>query len=268
VQTVEGFMYNALKVLVDGKPNKPMIVLTLGFLTKQNIDSFDRDWIPSVQRFCFERGFGLAYFYWDSKNLGCLVRSFQPTEMKALALSQATTQTISKTWADARTSADLSLNMLYEMLNMFKQREVILVGHSLGARLLLKLASNATPKSYRQIIALATACDVGELNVQAIKDSTTKGCISLYSTHDAVLKYMFPLGQDENIQQQINQSNLSLTSKLLQTATTLLLPKSRALGAGAHQIGIEEIDATAFCAQMGHLDYSKHIYKILSRLVV
>lgn len=261
-------MYNALKVLVDGKPSKPLVVLTLGFLTKQNIDSFDRDWVPSVQRFCFERGFGLAYFYWDSKNLGSLVHTFKPTELKALALSQATTQAISSAWAEARASADLSLNMLHEMLSVFKQRELILVGHSLGARLILKLASTAPPKTYRQIIALATACDITELNIQTIKDSTTKGCISLYSTHDAVLKYMFPLGQDESIQQQLNQSDLSLTNKLFQTATTLLNPKSRALGASAHQIKIEEVDATAFSPQMGHLDYSKHIHKILSRLIV
>lgn len=259
-------MYNALKILIDAKPNKPVIVLALGFLTEKKIDKYDQDWLPGIQRFCVERGYGLAYFYWDSKNLGSLVHSFQITGFSTRLLSDAALKALVDAWREARTSADLSINILQEMLNVLKGQDVILLGHSLGARVLLKLASEAPPKSFQKLIALAPACSLSEINTQAVRMAVARRATIVYSASDWVLNVLYPLAQDPVDIDTAFQSKLNALDTLVKTTNTLINPTARALGACAHNSSLVELDATYFAPQMGHLDYSKHIRKILNHL--
>ena len=257
-------MYNALKILIDNKGDKPMVVLALGFLTEKTIDNFDRDWLPGLQRFCVERGYGLAYFYWDSKNLGSLLSTFQLNNRSG---SEAALDTLVKAWNDARTNADLSVNMLHEMLKILNGKEIILLGHSLGARILLKLASEAPPKSFKKLIALAPACSVSDIDTQAILKSVMGRSTIVYSASDWVLNILYPLAQSPMDISSAFQSKVHALGALVKTTNTLLNPPIRALGACAHNTPLVELDATIFAQQMGHLDYYKYARKILTQLV-
>jgi len=99
-------------------------------------------------------------------------------------------------WKEAIINSENAAKKLYRHL-LLENKPHILIGHSLGGRIALRVCEMAlsSAKPLHKTIALAPAIGQNELSWNTFNKCTHNDLEILYSKKDKVLKYLFPIGQ-------------------------------------------------------------------------
>jgi len=99
-------------------------------------------------------------------------------------------------WKEAIINSENAAKKLYRHL-LLENKPHILIGHSLGGRIALRVCEMAlaSAKPLHRTIALAPAIGQNELSWNTFNKCSHNDLEILYSKKDKVLKYLFPIGQ-------------------------------------------------------------------------
>ena len=237
----------------------PLMIVVPGFLNETPTECFMGEWSGQAIRFANEHSFSVGGLYWDSRGLS----NHRVTDLDLYKLPRQ----LLATWRDAQREADRVSIQLRKVLKTI-DRPVILVGHSLGGRIVLKAAERVRKGSIHAIIALAPAYESAFCKYDRI-DSAVKMCsIICYSKQDKVLSSLFTLGQSSK---SVNEGLTALKRRNKWAAVKALseIVTYRVTHAALGLDGIPE-SAQAFESikpfnyfNLGHLDYCNELYNIL-----
>jgi len=251
----------ALKIWIDADPQQPILIFASGFLTEAEIDTPLEAWTEDVIRYATERGWAAAGVYWNCKNIKQLSAEFTSLRTSPLDLVQA--------WSMAKSNIEDAAQHISQWFMHFQNRDVYLVGHSLGARLFLRVCELMPAQTIKKLLVLAPACKRTDFKFERVTTAIKDKSVCLYSEKDIVLTQMYPIAESP---QSLICSSLGLLPKAFGTfaiATQYSISKVRnkAIGASAHQIDkFEFVDASrSFGRDVGHLTYMKLMYSILKR---
>jgi pimeloyl-ACP methyl ester carboxylesterase len=251
-------------------PKRPAVVFVPGFLTER--DPAEGDELPWRDPFVlFGEGQDVATYvlHWPA---GTLLRAlgagsaldstitaidkvgrylpahlmaaaaFSPTVLAAaLGVASPVFLTAIATWKQAVSAADrVGSHPDAWVAGVHKERPVILVGHSLGGRIVLRATCSGPRRRARAVVALAPAIEQASINLNgASLGSLTKPTIC-HSENDWVLKYLFRLAEGT---------------------------MEHAVGYdGAHHRACRDVDVgCVHGAEVGHHDYVNVAYHCLTR---
>jgi pimeloyl-ACP methyl ester carboxylesterase len=250
----------ALKFWADAtKPKQPLLVFASGFLTETELSAPLETWTEDIIRFATEHNWNVAGVYWGSKNRMQLLSEYTGFATAPLSLVEA--------WQEAKSNIEPTAQKLVEWLSALKDQDIYLVGHSLGARLHLRICELMPPRSIKKMLLMAPACTEMDFDFERIRAALRAPSLCFFSTHDVVLTKLFPFA--ENPQSVVCASLGLLPKHLAALAITAQFSystfKNKALGASAHTISsFEFIDTSKLLEKpIGHLTYIKYVYQIL-----
>ena len=167
------------------------------------------------------------------------------------------------TWIAAREEADRIVNSLESLLGGLS-RPIILVGHSLGARIALKYASQSQIKPLRSIYALAPAVSQSEINICRVVGNVDRSVLFGYSRRDLVLQYLYPLGGQKGLLSQtidsIKQRDLKALNLISQIVSNHI--DNPPIGCvGLDVSGFAKAEVYEFNTR--HTQYCPHLFQIL-----
>jgi len=239
-----GELKNTFSILKQNEGSGPAIIYINGFLTEKDEDT--RDWRSGIRGGC--KDYPWYHLKWDSKNLselgkmiavdGEAARQFAKklakkmakkagSKLNPLTLGFLLSDLISNPWHTAMVRAAMTGILLADLMARTKNQEFILMGHSLGARViyyaLATLATKETP-IVRDAILLGGA--VGSRDTKGWENAAraVKGCIyNCFSKKDLVLKYIYQ-GANFKISQPIGyQPIVSSSNKIVDVNCTSLV---------------------------------------------
>ena len=210
---------------LDRIESSPTLIVIPGFLTEPHrlaqehkpsvLDSIDpsalldrRAWLKSMNAICDDR-VNIECFKWGSQSVvhmltdlvSSLITRSQLLNLGSREFTIKLTQIaqeLHSSWREAREEADHSVNSLCErILAAPDPSSLVLIGHSLGARLALKALNQlyqAGETCLPKLSAWAPALSLSEMPCHSIAQLNAPPEI-IYSRSDLVLKYIFPLGQ-------------------------------------------------------------------------
>jgi len=199
-----------LKKVKDG--DGKIFILAEGFLTEDNTHEDYKHWFDEIEsRYPDARMYRIFWAAKSKRNAEAQVKramSIRPFSLASAILGG----TFNSWWREAKVEADLTGQELGKFLEAQENSsEVILLGHSLGGRLLIRCMeylANRPSVELEAIIIAGSAIADSEIAWDKNKVfSTTKQAFNIFSTNDQVLKYLFRIG-DEEMQDQIRSFNL------------------------------------------------------------
>jgi len=196
-------------ILLLRKPHRetgPSILFVPGYLTGDSKGTGEniRDWIEPLKSFASSREMGLYCLLWDSGSTSELALM---TTLKAMgkvillgsgSLLADGIKTIISTWKIGqnhyRSKQELSDRISSKPLAWMSYflRPVYLVGHSLGARLILRAAMNLEDEYISGLIALAPPIKRKDVNLMAVSRAVKHSAVICYSKNDKILRHLFP----------------------------------------------------------------------------
>lgn len=248
----------SLKLWKDTKdPARPLIIFVSGFLTETPTNSHPSQWAQPLLRFAIENDYALGYFFWEAKSVfNHKVNSLKPDKLALGALS---------TWKDATNKAEEASMALRKTIKSF-ERPVILVGHSLGGRIILRACERVPKGSVQALIALAPAYEKHKCKFENIARAVATKPIVYFSEKDSVLAHMFSLGQNQN---GIKKSIQALKSKdkfaIVKAFSHMLVDYGSSMAIGQYGVPkqFEHLFSQHNVSPLGHNDYHTKVYDIL-----
>lgn len=258
------FEMATLKIWADAtKPKQPILVFASGFLTEAEIDQPLETWTEDIIRYATERNWNVAGVYWGAKNKAHILSEFKDLNSAPLTIVEA--------WQTAKSNIEHAAHKIVQALSFVKDQDIYLVGHSLGARLLLRVCELMPKKSIQKLVLMAPACTQRDFNFERIRENVKNTSVCLYSEDDIVLTKMFPFAESP---QSVVCASMGILPKKVALLTvsaqfTFSKLKNKALGAYEHSIpNFKFLNASKiFEKQIGHLTYIKVVYKILNKLL-
>lgn len=249
-----------LKFCTDSSNTKrPLIILVLGFLTEQeSSQSIPRSWFEPVQRFALENDYAFAFLPWASK-------SVFNNNIKSLNLQDFTRGSLS-TWKEAVKEAD-KVAIQFRSLLKNTNRPIILLGHSLGARICLKALERIPKNSIQTLIALAPAYENSECKFERVRAAIDKEALICYSRNDHVLRHLFSLAQNQKgLLKGVSALKRKDKKALLHIASHILFDYAKDSAIGTCGIPSKFLDlfVNIDVSPIGHMEYCNHIYQFLN----
>lgn len=250
---------------------RPMLIFAPGFLSECDPDKPYQliEWQEQIERVVLERDYAACMLFWPSQELSDLLAAVMPIVLQrivawgaaipwvalpliALPLATlplmalrfgiplATLMRVRKVWKKAVDEADAAGRRLAE-LSTQSHRPLILVGHSLGARLVLRAAIESPAGRYQAMHAFAPAVtlDPWDVRLAAASVSAASRLTIFYSHSDYVLSFLYRLGE--------------------LTATAPLGYSGPPKGVTA---AIDAVDCSA--SKTGHLDYRQQMALLMN----
>lgn len=211
---------------VRDKPGAPVVIFSSGFLSENDDEwsSFVTKELPEYQLLrvrwkssSFRElvkilgqgvGYGLVSksLLRDLSAFTTLTRVLNPWKAPAAAFSTLRSMLLAKRalnlWSDARNEAELAGKHLAKALNaasIYRNPNdelvpTILLGHSLGARLMVSCLEESYRKIVQRAVLLGGAVDAEGDVITKICNKTVYPTINCYSANDVVLKWIYRLG--------------------------------------------------------------------------
>jgi len=243
---------------------RPLLVFVPGFLTEESVRN-NQAWVEQLVLFAIERDYAVGGVLWASNTLKGLL------DIDTLSLASMSSNFVNQ-WSESARKSESVVGELLKMSSYFKGRKTHLIGHSLGARIALRVAEQAPQHTFHSVVAMAAACDPAFCDFEMIEKKTKRKPLILFSNADKVLEFLFPTAQ--------NQKNFSEIVQKAQSPTTLLLTigahylanrnTSSALGyLGTASHAARNIDASQLLnTKVGHLTYERLVRDILKKLKI
>ena len=251
-------MFN-LKVWVDSETKEsPLILIIPGFMNETSIDQPLSGWYEQITRFANEHSFSAGGIYWESGNI---VKN-RVDSLETYKLSKG----LLSTWKDSLKKADKLVLPLRRVLKEI-DRPIILVGHSLGGRIALKIAEKYPKDSIQSIVALAPAYENTICRYDKIESAVKRNIVVCHSNRDMVLQSLFSMGQNskdvlQGVKALKNKDKWGVLKALSQVVTHRVTNPALGVSGIPRQHQTEKFIVQDF-TPLGHLGYSNELYKIL-----
>jgi hypothetical protein len=247
-----------LKIWCDGEPNAPIVVVIPGFMNETDIENPLKGWTAPTVQFARTHMFSAGGIYWDSK-------SFTKNEIDSLSLHNLQNGVLN-TWRAARKEADRVAKSLDTVLNNV-DRPVILVGHSLGARIALLYASQKNIKPIQSIYALAPAVSASEIDASQIENNVEKSVLVGYSRQDLVLQCLYPIGRNKGLFSQTIKSVKRRDIKALSLISRIVSNHVENPPIGCVGLDTSKLEKTkTYEFSVHHTHYCQNLFEILSQV--
>ena len=253
-------MFNIKYWVDDPNPKRPLLIAIPGFLNEREIEEPLSGWYEQTMRFAHENAFSAAGLYWNSRGLtNNRVNSLNPYKLSKGLLS---------TWRDAAKEADRLILPLRRTLKEI-DRPVILVGHSLGGRIALKVAERFPKDKIQSLVVLAPAYESTICKYDKIESAVLNKIIVCHSKRDMVLQSLFTLGQSsrsvlKGLKAFQTKDKWSMLGALSEIATHRMTnPPIGLYGIPSNRHSDKFI--VSDCNPLGHLDYCGKLCEILNQ---
>lgn len=173
---------------------RPTLIFVPGFFTEPlNRNSpIDRSWDTQIKQICVSENVSGVLVRWPSGNIFSLdIRARDFLDTRAL-------QTTLNAWGSAYTQSEIYTERIAQLIRSI-QGGVILMGHSLGGKIVLKIAEQFPSPNLQKVIALAPALEVSKFDFREAARSVPTKPIICYSAKDRVLSLIFACGQSQNL---------------------------------------------------------------------
>lgn len=247
-----------LKIWCDGEPNAPIVIVIPGFMNETDISNPLKGWTAPTVQFARAHMFSAAGLYWDSK-------SFTKNEIDSLSLHNLQNGVLN-TWRSARKEADRVAKRLGDILENVG-RPVILIGHSLGARIALLYASQKNIKPLQSIYALAPAVSASEIDMPQVENNVDKHVLIGYSRQDLVLQCLYPIGRNKSLFSQTVKSLKRRDIKALSLLSRIVSNHVENPPIGCVGLDTSELEKTnTYEFNTHHTQYCQNLFDILSQV--
>lgn len=145
-------------------------------------------WTKTVGRLGMAAGIGVGIW-----RLRAAALRVNPV-LAATAIGGPAMVNIAQTWRNVVELADITSVNCEPWLSMF-DRPIILIGHSLGGRIVLKTSQYAKSNNILQTFAFAPAVLETECDFSIISCNNTSQPAIFYSKNDLILNYLYRLGE-------------------------------------------------------------------------
>lgn len=230
-------------------PHAPLVVFVHGFLSQTDPNMSMSGWTDEILKFSEQKVISCAGLYWESESIFDAIRP--------LIQAHSNPSELLKLWTSAKTSADQTVDFLVNFVEATPKR-IILLGHSLGGRIVLKTAERLQTKKLHGLIALASAVEAKELDLHKVSANVTQKPQIYYSHRDLVLLCLFGLAS--NPKAVMSRNPFTYVQQILESRSS-----SPAIGCAGipreHMTAFESIDATPLM----HFQYTRNIAQILHR---
>ena len=192
--------------------NRPALVFIPGFLSETSHQNDMDEWTSNIIKMADMYDFASYGLYWPSGQLwellmgkslsttlsafsisGALVVPFifNPVLLAgSLGISGAMLWNVIDIWKKAVSKADEVGRNSHQWLRLI-DRPIILIGHSLGGRIVLKATSNVRKHNILQFYSLAPAVLEHECNFNKVCSGIQEKSAVFYSKNDIILNYFF-----------------------------------------------------------------------------
>lgn len=199
--------------------DRPALVFVPGFLSEDFSDDKMEDWKEGIVSLAQERDFETYGLYWPSGTvLDLLMGDSWARTMAACAAPRLGVGLLAPmllhpallapalgiglpslwnalyVWKKAVANADSVAENVHQWLGLI-DRPIILVGHSLGGRIVLKASAKARRHNVLQTYALAPAVQEEDCNFNKIRAHVEDKPVIFYSENDFVLNIAYRMGE-------------------------------------------------------------------------
>ena len=246
-----------LKMWCDGEPKAPIIIVIPGFMNETDITNPLKGWTAPTLQFAHTRMFSAAGLYWNSK-------SFTQPEIDSISPHNLQKGVLNM-WRAARKEADRVANQLGYILEHI-DRPVILIGHSLGARIALLYASQKKTAPLQSIYALAPAVSISEIDISQVEKNVDRNVLIGYSKKDLVLQCLYPIGKHKNLFSQTVESVKKKDVEALSLISRIVSNHVEDPPIGCIGLDTTHLEKThTYNLNLRHINYSSRLFEILSQ---
>ncbi len=243
--------------------SRPSMIFVPGFMTEGQEMS---GWRTPIERLAEEHDLGAFVLRWPSKGLADLIPlltkidGLSPTKVglaagvigasgmvalplmaPILGVTAGELVQMVQIWKEAVRNADLVGRSATNWLGAFKG-SVVLVGHSLGGRIVLRAAEGGSIEHVATVFSLAPAVRAADLDLRTVARGTRHSPHVFHSSMDAVLNIPFRLGE-ATLQHALGFSGV---------------PRKHRKWIQSHDTSIHN------GLPVGHLTYNWHVHSLLS----
>ena len=262
----------------SSNPSAPLIIVIPGFLTQEHPETPFEGWSEPFINLAQERDLSVGGLYWPSGTLSDFYNGVDFSKYSGSDIIKIGPRVL-QAWQTAVAATEQAGRNFEEWLPR-DPRPIILVGHSLGARLALIAAQHVEPQRLHGVVALASAYESRLCDYALLSRGVKTSPLIAYSSNDRVLQTLFIVGQNPEL---ISMGVLNIFARVIppQIALPILLAKyafdyvrDGALGLvgvpSEHAEMCTTWDLSGFKhISFGHTDYVEHLpdllqdYKIL-----
>ena len=240
--------------------SRPAVVFIPGFLTEKTPINEDplSVWRKEIIAYAKKKDMAAFAVYWPSTPATALIMNYKWLRLTGaidtlklagiamagpmllnpipLGLSMTVVMAARRMWKRAVQNADEVAENPFKWLGNL-DREIVLIGHSLGGRIALKACANVPGQKIKKVYAMAPAVLKSECQPKKITQNTKSKGTVYYSEHDWILQYAFRIGE-----------------------FTTTLP----IGFDGKINKLKKVDASKkLNREVGHIDYAKLCRKLL-----
>lgn len=248
------------KPLYDAGAHAPLLIFIPGFMTEPLADYKDPfpSWSEGIRKFCKLQGFSACILQWPAGNIA----EFSSIGRRKFDI----TKSVGSTWNRAVRNADMQARTLRSEIQSL-QREIILVGHSLGGRIALRSAEGLRGRKLRSLVALAPAYDISIVKFTEISNRVEKKPIVCYSHQDMTLSVLFTCGQNNKALIDCIRNIRATPANSLRVLAGIL--DQRASNPALGLVGVPREFESSYISkntQLRHYEYSAHIEDLLNQM--
>ena len=169
------------------RQDRPLLIMIPGFFTKPLVQGtpIHDSWSVGVSTICRHSDLNGCVLHWDSGNILDLDLSFSGI------YNGGSLESVLTAWRAACERADTCVAQVSEFIKN-SDKEVYLMGHSLGGKIALKVAETTPIKC---LISLAPAVDIHGIDYDSVSKSVETSPVICHSQRDRVLSTIFTCGQ-------------------------------------------------------------------------
>lgn len=239
----------------------PSLLFVPGFFTEPLVPGspLDLSWDRQVQNTAQQYGINGYIVRWPAGNIRDI------SLFRGAGAAQAAIESSIKAWCTAKNRTNDVIEFLEGHLNR-SVNSIHLAGHSLGARIALKVAENlGAGSNIISLTALAPAISAKDLDFEKVASAAQKSPLVCYSSRDRVLSTLFPCGEQSLDVLNLCRSSIYEPAKILQRVSRVLEKRSENPALGL--VGVPSTYSHLFDSKdtrLSHMKYASNLHNILS----